>query len=110
MALITIQDRQVEGDIAHELEQYEWSNANWTDNKLITSSPLRSEDRHPSFYSDLEGEYAAVLAAPAAADDRYSSGTLPTLLAYLRNETYEESCEYLFEKYDVGYSTSDIDL
>ena len=110
MALITIQDRQVEVDIAHELEQYEWSNANWSDNKLIASSPFRSEDRHPSFYIDLEGEYAAVFGDSAAEDDRYSSGTLPTLLAYLRNETYEESCEYLLEKYDVDYSTSDIEL
>lgn len=110
MALINVLDRQVDVDIRSELEEYEWSNANWESNKLIASSPFREKDRHPSFYIDFEGFYAGVWGDSAAEDDYLQSGTLPKLLAFLRDESFEESCEYILEKYDIEYSSGEIDL
>lgn len=110
MALINILDRQVDVDIRSELEEFEWQNASWETNKLIASSPFRGSDRHPSFYIDFTGEYAGVWGDSAAEDDYLQSGTLPKLLAFLRDESYEEACEYLLEKYDVEYSSDGIEL
>src|SRR5699024_5067221 len=84
MALIRIGDRHIDVDILEELEQYEWENARWTDTKLIASSPFRN-DSAPSFYVDISGSYAGVFGDSGAYDSYYESGTLPKLLAYLRN-------------------------
>lgn len=109
MALINVLDRQVDVDIRAEIEQYEWEGAKWTEEKLIACSPFR-DDNHPSFYISFEGEYAGVFGDSSAVDDYYKSGTLPKLLAFLRNETYEEACEYLLEKYAIDYTSETIPL
>lgn len=109
MATITVQGRQIDVNIREELEEYEWESATWTDQKLIASSPFR-EDQAPSFYIDLAGEFAGVWGDSALVGEYNGSGTLPKLLAHLRRETYEEACEYLLAKYDVDYSTDEIEL
>ena len=109
MALIRIGDRQIDVDIREELDQFEWYGAKWTDDKLIASSPFR-DDTAPSFYIDLEGEYAGVFGDSGAYDSYYESGTLPKLLAYLRNESYEDAVDYLLSKYDYEYSNEDVIL
>lgn len=109
MSLITVGDRQIDVDIREELEQFEWYNAKWTDTKLVASSPFR-DDNAPSFYIDLEGEYAGVFGDSGAYDSYYESGTLPKLLAYLRNESYEDAVDYLRNKYDYEYSNEDVIL
>ena len=110
MPLVRIGDRYVDVNIREELEEFEWENAKWTQEKLIASSPFRSSDRNPSFYIDLEGEYAGVFGDSGAYDTYYESGTLPKLLAYLRNESYEDAVDYLLSKYDYEYSNEDVIL
>ena len=110
MALIRIGDRHIDVDIREELDQFEWENAKWTDDKLIASSPFRYGDNSPSFYIDLEGEFASVWGDSGAYDSYYESGTLPKLLAYLRNESYEDAVDYLLSKYDYEYSNEDVIL
>ena len=109
MALIRVGDRQIDVDIREELDQFEWYSAKWTDDKLIASSPFR-DDTAPSFYIDLEGEYAGIFGDSGAYDSYYESGTLPKLLAYLRNESYEDAVDYLLSKYDYEYSNEDVIL
>src|SRR5699024_12436052 len=94
MALIRIGDRHIDVDIREELDQFEWYSAKWTDDKLIASSPFR-DDTAPSFYIDLEGEYAGVFGDSGAYDSYYESGTLPRLLAPLRNESTQNAVEHL---------------
>ena len=110
MAVITVRDRQIDVDIRSELEQHEWTNATWTDEKLIASSPFRSDDRSPSFYIDFVGEYAGVWGDSGAEDDYYKSGRFPKLLAYLWRISEEEAEDYLLEQYDIDYSTDDFKL
>ena len=109
MAIITVLDRQVDVNIREEVEEFEWEGAKWSDEKLIARSPFR-DDRTPSFYITFEGEFAGVFGDSAAEDDYYKSGTLPKLLAFLRNETYEEACDYLLSKYDYDYTSEEISL
>ena len=109
MAIITVLDRQIDVNIREEVEEFEWEGAKWSDEKLIARSPFR-DDRTPSFYITFEGEFAGVFGDSAAESDWYKSGTLPKLLAYLRNETYEEACDYLLSKYDYDYTSEEISL
>lgn len=109
METITVLDRQVSVDIREEVLEFEWDNAKITDDKLIACSPFR-DDNTPSFWINFTGEYAGVFGDSAWDSDYYKSGTLPKLLAYLRNETYEEACLYLLKKYDYDYSEGDIPL
>lgn len=100
MAIIRIQGRQVDVDIIAELSAYDWGDrARWSSDKLIASSPFRS-DSHPSFYVILDGEYAGVWGDSGAVGD-YEKGGFVKLLTILRGETYEESAKYLIEKYGV---------
>jgi len=85
-------------DVRTELEAFHWTNATWTSGKLIAASPLRYE-QHPSFAVMLDhGGWR-----DWGADDPYwQSGNFTKLLAFLRNETYEETAEYLSAKYGDG--------
>lgn len=85
-------------DVRTELEAFEWTAATWTSRKLLASSPFRYET-HPSFFVDLEtgGWHDS-----GATDDYWSSGNFTKLLAYLRQETYEETADYLSAKYGNG--------
>ena len=89
-------------DVRAELGQYDWGyGAKWTHDKLIAASPFRY-DKTPSFFVRLEpwGDYpAGIWHDSGAYDDNYASGDIVSLLAFLRNETREETVDYLTELY-----------
>jgi DNA primase len=88
-------ETQLPADIRAELEEHTWRSATWTSDKLIAASPFRYEV-HPSFAVIFEHggwrDYGAV-------DPAWQSGSFIRLLAFLRQETYEEAAEYLAAKY-----------
>src|SRR5690625_4778702 len=96
--MIRIRDQYLDIDIREELEQFDWHKARWTSDKLLAASPFRN-DRHPSFFVNLDGEYVGTWGDSGADDDYYSSGNIVKLLAYLRGTSYEEVEEYLLDKY-----------
>src|SRR5690625_2283329 len=98
MKTINIRNHRAQIDIESELREYKFDNERWTPDKLIASSPFR-DDQAPSFFVNLEGEYAGTWGDSGALDDEYSSGNFVKLIALLNEMTYEESEEYLIEKY-----------
>jgi len=86
-------------DVRTELEAFDWTAATWTSRKLLAASPFRY-DTHPSFFVNLEtgGWHDS-----GATDPDWQSGNFTKLLAYLRQESYEETAEYLSAKYGNGY-------
>lgn len=98
MAIVKIRGQNVNIDIREELENFEFVRAKWSHDKLIAASPFRY-DRTPSFYVNLDGEYAGVFGDSGAYDDDWRSGGFVKLLSFLRNETTEETTEYLLDKY-----------
>lgn len=109
MATVKVNGRSIDVDIREEIEIYDWHHAKWTEDKLIASSPFR-HDTKPSFWVHLNGEMAGVFGDSAYEDDYFRSGQLPKLLSFLRNESYEETCEYLLDKYDYEYNDNDVIL
>lgn len=92
-------------DVKAELENFEWGfNTKWTHNKLIAASPFRY-DASPSFFVNLidNGYGAGSWADSGAYDADYASGDFVKLLSFLRNETREETVEYLAELYLPEY-------
>lgn len=92
-------------DVEAELRQYDWTRATWTGDKLIAASPFRY-DNTPSFFVRLSdyGQYpAGTWADSGAYDSEWASGNIVKLLAFLRNESYEETEEYLQATY--GFAT-----
>ena len=95
-------------DYEAELRMFSWENANWDSpywdgKKLQASSPFR-EDRRPSFYVWLQDEplfnaKAGQWGDSGADENGYIRGSFPTLLAYLRNESIDETIDYLIAKY-----------
>lgn len=103
MAVVRVKGRYVDVDIEAELREYDWGyNAKWTPEKLVASSPFRT-DRRASFFVNLSGEYAGTWADSGAIDYEYSSGNFVKLIALLRDIDYEEAAEYLLEKYGIMY-------
>lgn len=98
MPIIKVQGVEIDVDVREELEEFTWIRPRWTSNKLIAASPFRY-DRTPSFFCNLEGEYAGTWSDSGAYDVDYESGNFTKLLAFLRDETYEETCDYLLERY-----------
>lgn len=83
-------------DVRRELEQFEWHRARWTHDKLIAASPFRY-DKTPSFFVNLE---SGGWCDSGATDTEWTSGGITKLIAFLRNETYEETRDYLHAKYN----------
>lgn len=99
-------------DIRAELEPFPWLNAIWSDTRLIAISPFRYE-RHASFYVILDenDEAYGCWGDPGANDSEWQRGGFIKLLGFLRDETYEETCDYLATKYgDAPIDTVDITL
>lgn len=91
-------------DVESELREFEWVKPRWTADKLIATSPFRY-DKTPSFMVRLQpyGKYpAGVWTDQGAYDEEWRSGNLIKLLSFLRDETYEETEEYLRTKYTVS--------
>ena len=81
-------------DIRSELDPFDWFRAKWSDEKLIACSPFRSEHT-PSFAVSLE----TGVWVDSGGDDEWYKGNFVKLLSFLRNETYEETEEYLLDMY-----------
>jgi DNA primase len=109
MAKIKIRGRWVDVDIRAELERFSWQNARWTDTKLIAASPFRY-DRKPSFFVNLDGMHAGTWGDSGAYDSEWRSGNFVKLLAFLRNETYEETEEYLLAEYTTDWDYDKLTL
>lgn len=92
-----------EVDVRAELEQYSWTSARWTEDRLIAASPFR-EDRRPSFFVTIDpsSEFYGTWGDSGALDDDWASGNLVKLLSYLRQESEYEVAEYLREQYGLG--------
>lgn len=91
----------MEIDIRAELEQFTWTRSKWSSDKLIAASPFRY-DKSPSFFVRLEpyGDIpAGTWSDSGAYDAEWASGNFVKLLSFLRNETYEETEEYLRSEY-----------
>lgn len=111
MPKVPIYGVEYEIDVEAELSEFEWTRARWTADKLIAASPFRY-DRKPSFFVRLQpyGRYpAGTWADSGAYDEEWRSGNFVKLLAFLRNETYEETADYLITKYGV-YADGEIKL
>lgn len=94
--MLTIRGRSVEVDVAQELMKYEWAKVRWAGDKFLAGSPFRNE-RRPSFAVRLD---TGVWIDSGASDEDWKKGNFVKLLAWLRNETYEEAEEYLLSAYD----------
>lgn len=104
MPKVPIYGVEYEVDVEAELSEFEWTRARWTEDKLVAASPFRY-DRKPSFFVRLQpyGRYpAGTWADSGAYDEEWRSGNFVKLLAFLRNETYEETADYLITKYGVN--------
>lgn len=92
--------------LREELRAHNWTRATWTEDKLIAASPFR-HDRTPSFYVWLRDQPLTNARAGdwqdyGASDPEYARGGIVKLLAFLRNETEEETREYLRMRYGWG--------
>lgn len=91
----------MEIDIRGELERFNWIKPRWSSDKLIAASPFRY-DKSPSFFVRLEpyGDIpAGTWSDSGAYDSEGASGNFVKLLSFLRNESYEETEEYLRGEY-----------
>jgi DNA primase len=109
METIRIRGQDVQVDIRTELEQFSWTRPKWSSDKLIAASPFRY-DKTPSFFVNFTGEYAGCFGDSGAYDAEWESGNFPKLLSFLRNESYEETEEYLLGEYGRDEATEKITL
>src|SRR5690606_20408598 len=98
MPNVKIRSHTLDIDIEGELRQYDWTRPRWTSDKLIAASPFRY-DQTPSFFVNLEGDYAGCFGDSGAFNEEYASGGFVKLLSFLRQETYEETESYLLAEY-----------
>jgi 5S rRNA maturation endonuclease (ribonuclease M5) len=106
---IKIRSHSVDVDVRTELEQFQWTRPKWSAEKLICASPFRY-DKTPSFFINLipHGDYpAGIWSDSGAYDQEWASGNFTKLLAFLRNETYEETEEYMLGEYGRQDDQSD---
>lgn len=104
MPIVRIRNESVNIDIRSELEAFEWQSPRWSHDKLIAASCFRY-DKTPSFFVNLDGEYAGAWGDSGHYDADFASGNFVKLLAFLRNETYEETEDYLLEAYGFGVTS-----
>ncbi|MGC4375754.1 toprim domain-containing protein [Fictibacillus sp. Mic-4] len=107
MTVISVNGIDIDVDVQAELEQFEWTRAKWYPEKLLCASPFRY-DHSPSFYVYLEDTPTAKAGNwgdSGAVDPDYAKGGFVKLLAFLREETTEETIEYLIEQYGVQTAT-----
>lgn len=109
MANIKIRGQSVDIDIRAEIEQFNWSRPRWSSDKLIAASPFR-HDNTPSFYVHLIGENAGCWGDSGYYDEEWAKGGLVKLLAFLRNETTEETEDHLLAEYCRIYELGKITL
>lgn len=110
MALIRVRGTNVDVDILAELNNFSWNGVRTPiRDKFIACSPFRNE-RRPSFFVNLTGEYAGTWRDSGYVDDNYEKGNFVKLLAFLRGETELETEEYLLDIYGMPASWDDLTL
>lgn len=113
MANIRIRGRTLDVDIRAELEKYTFLQADWSDqSKLIAASPFRY-DKSPSFYvylDDTASARAGYWGDSGYYDAEWAKGSFTKLIAFLRNETEDESVDYLMETYSLTDRGNDLQL
>lgn len=100
---VWVRNLRLDIDLQEELEVFTWSRERWHEDKFVACSPFRY-DNSPSFFVNLENlpdkDIAGTwLDSGALQGSDYKSGNFITLLSYLREETEEETFDYLKEKY-----------
>lgn len=95
--MLKIRGYELEIDVAEELDSFQWDKQETTGDEFKACSPFRDE-RKPSFYINLE---TGLWKDFGASDDAWKQGNLIQLISFLNNVSYEESEEYLLEKYNV---------
>jgi DNA primase len=103
---IKIRSHSVDIDVRTEIEQFNWTRPKWSSDKLIAASPFRY-DKSPSFFVNFTGEYAGCFGDSGAYDQEWASGNFVKLLSFLRNESYEETEEYLLGEYGIHSDGTD---
>jgi hypothetical protein len=100
----------LEIDYLEELEEYEiWDRQRVRENKFQACSPFRGE-KHPSFAVNLDN---GLWIDSGASNEEWRKGNFVTLLSWLRQETAEETIDYLVEKYapfNVDVDALELDL
>lgn len=110
MEEILLRNQRVKVDLRGELEQFDWgAKHKWQEDKLVAPSPFRY-DKSPSFFVNLTGEYAGTWKDSGFYDAEWEKGNFVKLLSFLRNETYEETEEYLALQYGVELSYDNLTL
>lgn len=112
MPNVTINGKVIDVDIRYELEQFEWTRPQWLHDKLLAASPFRY-DNHPSFYvytDDTPSAPAGSWGDSGAYDAEWAKGGIVKLLSFLRNETEEETADYLLSAYDLTGHDGEITL
>lgn len=112
---IMLRGKRVKVDVRGELEQYDWGQkVRWQEDKLVCPSPFR-DDKSPSFFVNLtsvevDGNWvsAGTWKDSGYEDNDWASGNLIKLLAFLRNESYEETEEYLALMYGIELSYDEL--
>jgi 5S rRNA maturation endonuclease (ribonuclease M5) len=108
-----LKGKKVLVDIKREIEPYEhqFRKARWSDDKLISCSPLRSDD-HPSFFVRLEpfGDVPEGTWSDSGGEGEYKSGNFIKLLSFLNGLTYDETENYLYETYGSEFYTGEVRL
>lgn len=95
--MLVIRQYEVDVDFEKELREFEWGRPSWKENKLICCSPFRNES-HPSFAVTYD---KGGIFIDSGGEGEWRSGGFVKLLSWLRNETREETEEYLLEKYFI---------
>lgn len=111
---VWIKNIRLDIDLEEELNAFDWTRGRWFEDKFVACSPFRY-DNSPSFFVNLvnlpDKEIAGTwLDSGALQGSEYKSGNFLTLLSFLREETEEETFDYLKEKYDFKPYTSKLKL
>lgn len=93
--MLTFKGLKVEVDVLRELSRYDWNKSSAEGENFLACSPFRSE-RRPSFYVRLNN---GIWIDHGAEEDAWKQGDFIKLLSWLRNETREETEEYLLSEY-----------
>ncbi|QGG47666.1 toprim domain-containing protein [Heliorestis convoluta] len=93
-----LQGQHLDIDIEAELQQYDWRKPSWKSGKFLACSPFRQE-RTPSFAVRLDN---GIWIDSGSSDEEWRKGNFAKLLSWLRNETYEETVDYLIQNYGYG--------
>lgn len=111
---VWIKNIRLDIDLEEELNQFDWLRGRYFDDKFVACSPFRY-DNSPSFFVNLvdlpDKEIAGTwLDSGALQGSNYKSGNFLTLLSFLREETEDETFDYLIEKYNFKPYESQLKL